>query len=152
MRKRGRAVQDRPIQKTMAFTSRDRMKVRSVLATDATVWEAMRRRLWPDGINDHAPEIASFFAGTLQEPNAVLVAENATGVVVGFAEISIRYNAGRLQGKRVGYVEGLYVAPEARFEGVARGLLQASREWARQQECIAFASDRSGRIVIDKRF
>jgi hypothetical protein len=59
---------------------------------------------------------------------------------------------GGLEGKRVGCIEGLYIMPEVRPQGLARMLLQASRGWARQQRCAAFASDRSGRIVIDKRF
>ncbi len=33
----------------------------------------MRRELWPDG-DDHDIEIAAFFAGALEEPEAILVA------------------------------------------------------------------------------
>jgi len=112
----------------------------------------MRRELWPDGAEDHAPEIASFFAGRLEEPVAVLVAEGAAGALVGFAELSIREDVPGLEGKRAGYVEGLYVRPEVRRRGIARILLQASRKWARAQDCAAFASDRAGRIVEDKSF
>ena len=91
-----------------------------------------------------------FFAGSLEEPVAVLVAECPPGTIVGFAELSIRDDLPGLQGKRVGYVEGLYLRPEARHRGVAEKLLQASRTWARQQKCTAFASDRADRIIIDK--
>ena len=126
--------------------------VRNVTPADAPVWEAMRRDLWPNGAEDHAPEIATFFAGTLEEPSAAMVAENVAGVVVGFVELSIRTDVAGLEGKRTGYVEGLYVRPDARGQGVARKLLQASRNWARQQKCTAVASDRAGRVVIDKSF
>jgi hypothetical protein len=51
------------------------INIRSIVPADAPVWESMRRHLWPDGADDHAPEIARFFAGTLQELSAVLVAE-----------------------------------------------------------------------------
>ena len=54
---------------------------------------------------------------------------------------------------RTGYVEGLYVTPEARSQGVVvLALLEASRSWARHQRCTAFASDRGDRIVVDRRF
>ena len=124
--------------------------VRGIEPADAPVWEALRRDLWPDGAEDHAPEIAMFFAGTLEEPSAVLVAESSNGAIVGFAELAIRGDVAGLEGKRVGYVEGLYVILEARQQGLARKLLQASRNWARQQKCTAFASDRAGRVVVDR--
>ena len=47
-----------------------------------------------------------------------------------------------------GYVEGLYIKPEARGHELVRRLLEISRE----HNCVAFASDRAGRIVIDPSF
>ena len=128
------------------------VRVRHITPDDASAWLAMRQELWPDGAADHAPEVASFFAGRLREPTAVMVAENADGAFVGFVELSIRTDVPGLEGKRAGYVEGLYVPPELRYRGIARTLLQASRTWARQQECEGFASDRADRIVIDQSF
>jgi len=126
--------------------------VRKVAPADASVWESLRRDLWPDGAEDHAAEIAMFFAGTLEEPIAVQVAESSAGAIVGFVELSIRTDVAALEGTRVGYVEGLYLTPEVRGLGIARKLLQVSRSWARQQKCTAFASDRAGRVVIDRSF
>ena len=128
------------------------VRVRHIVREDASAWEMMRLELWPDGAADHAPEIASFFAGTLLEPTAVMVAENGDGVLFGFVELSIRTDVPGLRGRRAAYVEGLYVSPEVRHGGIAKKLLQASRKWARQQECDAFASDRAGRIIIDRSF
>jgi len=92
---------------------------------------------------DHAPEIASFFAGTLAEPSAVLVAEDSVGKLVGVAELSIRIDLPSLIGTRVGYVEGLYVVPGARGRGVACSLLLASRASA-EVHCLCQRSRRSG--------
>jgi GNAT superfamily N-acetyltransferase len=92
----------------------------------------MWRELWPDGAEHHAREIAMFFAGSLAEPIAVLVAESVPGPIVGFVELSIRTDVVGLEG-----VEGLYVVTEMRGHGIARKLLQASRSWAHQQECVA---------------
>ena len=127
-------------------------RVRHIAREDAEGWKKLRGDLWPEGGADHAAEIASFFAGTLEEPVAVLVSEGSNGEILGFAELSIRMDIAGLEGKRVGYVEGLYVRPEARQHGVARVLLREARSWARREACIAFASDRAGRIVVDKKF
>src|SRR5215471_6410344 len=128
------------------------VSVRNVAASDAAAWKALRSELWPDGADDHAAEIAMFFAGTLEEPTAVLMAESAEGTIVGFAELSIRRDVAGLEGKRTGYVEGLYVCPEFRWQGVARTLLYASRNWAREMKCTVFASDRADRVVVDRTF
>lgn len=126
--------------------------VREVALSDAPVWTALRGELWPDGVSEHGAEIAAFFRGTLPEPSAVLLSETIEGKIVGFAELSFRGDVPGLEGKRVGYVEGLYVIPEFRNKGVATKLLRASRSWATRQKCEAFASDRAGRFVIDRGF
>ena len=127
--------------------------IRAVRPADAPAWESMRRELWPDGAEDHGPEIAMFFAGHhFKDLTAVLMAQNGGGVIVGFAELSIRDDVPALHGIRTGYVEGLYVLPEARCRGVARKLLQASRSWAHERGCVAFASDRADRIIVDRSF
>jgi aminoglycoside 6'-N-acetyltransferase I len=128
------------------------VRLRHAVPDDASVWEKLRCALWPDGVSDHGPEIASFFAGTLDDVAAVLIAEDESGAMVGFAELSIRTDLAGLEGKRVGYVEGLYVLPEVRRRGLVRKLLQASRNWAYRQDCEAFASDRAERIIIDRSF
>jgi len=126
--------------------------VRPILSSDALVWESMRCALWPDGNEDHRMEIAEFFAGTLDEPEVVVIATDTENAVVGLVELSTRFNVPGLGGRKTGYVEGLYVIPAARQRNVARILLKKSREWARKNECSHFASDRVDRIVIDRRF
>lgn len=128
------------------------VKIRPVRVADAEAWEQSRCDLWPDGRADHAAEIAAFFAGTLDEPEAVLLAEDSEDKLVAFAELSIRTDLSSLIGARVAYVEGLYVVPEVRGRGIARQLLRASVDWARQQRCTAFASDRADRVIIDPRY
>ena len=102
----------------------------------------MRHALWPEGsVEEHAGEIEDFFAGRSREPLAVLVAEAASGQLIGFAELSIRPFAEGCATDRVGYLEGWYVVPEARKQGVGRALVEASEAWARAQGCTEFASD-----------
>jgi len=114
--------------------------VRPATADDAPAWLAMREALWPDESGDHAGEITRFFAGQLQMPLAVLLAVDATGPV-GFVELSIRAYAEGCYSGRVAFLEGWYVVPEARRQGVGRALVRASEEWGRAQGCTEFGSD-----------
>ena len=102
----------------------------------------MRCGLWPEGSgDDHGREIAEFFAGTLREPLAVLLAEDGDSNTVGFVELSIRPSAEGCRTNRVAYVEGWYVAPGARGTGVGRALIEAAEKWGRAEGCEELASD-----------
>ena len=76
------------------------MIIRPVELVDACGWEAMRRDLWPEGAEDHGHEIAAFFAGTLDEPQAVFVVQEGSSLIA-FAELSIRQtrDQGRSHGR-----------------------------------------------------
>ena len=128
------------------------LTVRAVRPADAGVWEDLREALWSGERARHAQDIADFFAGALGEPHAVLLAETADDVIAGMVELSLRWDIPGLLGQQTGYIEGLYVLPSHRFQGVANRLMHSSKEWARQQGCTAFASDREDRIIVDARF
>jgi len=116
--------------------------VRTVTRADAGVWLRMRCALWPEGTEaEHHAEIDHFFSGQLREPLATLLALNPSDDAVGFAELSIRSYAEDCVTDRVAYLEGWYVEPEARRQGVGRALVRAAEEWARSQGCTEFASD-----------
>lgn len=124
--------------------------IRPVCAHEAADWQRLRDDLWEG--DDHASEIAAFFAGAVEEPVAVLLAWSTDGQALGHVELSIRSDVPGLQGVRTGYIEGLYVLPAQRHAGIARALLNAARRWARAAQCQAFASDRDERVVIDRRY
>ena len=116
--------------------------IRAVTPADADAWLRMRCDLWPDGsVAEHGAEIERFLAAELSQPLAVLVAVNAAGDVLGFVELSIRPYAEDCVSDRVAYLEGWYVVPAARRQGVGRALVAAAEDWGRAQGCTEFASD-----------
>jgi len=118
------------------------VRVRPVIKEDAPAWQRMREALWPDYASSwHADEIAQFFAGKLSMPLAVLIAEDYAGKLLGFAELSIRNYAEDCVTDRVAYLEGWYVVPGARRNGVGRALIGGAEQWARAQGCTEFGSD-----------
>ncbi len=117
-------------------------RVRPVERADAAVWADMRQALWPEGsLREHEREIESFFAGEAREPLAVLVAEDAPSRPIGVVELSIRPGAEGCRSDRVAYVEGWFVAADARRQGAGRALLEAAEAWARSRGCTELASD-----------
>ena len=102
----------------------------------------MRQALWPeDGSDSHAQEIDEYFAGKLTNPLTVLLAIDSGKTAVGFAELSIRNYAEDCVTDRVAYLEGWYVAPSSRRQGVGRALIEAAEQWASAQGCTEFGSD-----------
>lgn len=115
--------------------------VRPVAPADAAAWRRMRLALWPEEAASVAPEVDQFFAGGLKEPLAVLMAFDSADVPLGMAELSIRNYAENCVTDRVAYLEGWYVEPNARRQGVGRALVEAAEAWGRAQGCTEFASD-----------
>ena len=118
------------------------VRVRLATSADAGAWLRMRSALWPEGSeSEHRDEIDRFLAGQLSQPLATLLAMNSSGDAVGFLELSIRAYAEDCVTDHVAYLEGWYVVPEARRQGVGAALVHAAEEWARSQGCTEFASD-----------
>lgn len=120
-----------------------KITVRNFQPEDASVWLQMRRELWPDSpLSEHRDEINSFIQGKFPRgPCAVILAEDDSGQIQGFMELSIRPYAEGCQSYRVAYLEGWYVMPDARKKGFGRALVSAGEDWAREQSCTEFASD-----------
>ncbi|EPL4030503.1 aminoglycoside N-acetyltransferase AAC(6')-Il [Enterobacter hormaechei] len=116
--------------------------VRPVETTDSASWLSMRCELWPDGTcQEHQSEIAEFLSGKVARPAAVLIAVAPDGEALGFAELSIRPYAEECYSGNVAFLEGWYVVPSARRQGVGVALVKAAEHWARGRGCTEFASD-----------
>src|SRR5437016_4398372 len=117
------------------------MLTRQVCPADAAEWLRMRTLLWPpEPGEDHAADIARFFAGdTLVScpggEAAVFVADRGEGRLCGFIECGLRPFAEGCESRPVGYIEGWFVDEELRRGGVGRGLVAAAEAWAGAHGC-----------------
>jgi aminoglycoside 6'-N-acetyltransferase I len=112
------------------------MIVRPAVEADRPAWAAMRRRLWPD----EDPAELERELGELPPATLGLVAE-AEGLLIGFAEASVRSVAEGAPAGPAAYLEGIWVEPEHRRRGVARALVDAVEAWARRQGLAWLGSD-----------
>ena len=94
------------------------MTVRAIAARDRAEWVRMRDALWPGSLADHEAETRAFFEQR-RNPAAVWVAE-ADGQVVGFLELEYRSYAEGCTSSPVPYIEGWFVDPSSRGQGIGR--------------------------------
>jgi aminoglycoside 6'-N-acetyltransferase I len=114
--------------------------VRRATPQDIEAWLVLRLALWPD----HAPdELRAEMPAMLDDPGGVvLLAISGPGVVLGMAEATIRTDyVNGCDTSPVGFLEGIYVVPAARRNGVARKLVEAVAGWARGEGLTELASD-----------
>jgi aminoglycoside 6'-N-acetyltransferase I len=103
-------------------------------------WTQMRAALWPDAsISDHRDDIATILAN---EGLIAFVALDGRGDAIAFVEATLRHDyVNGCDTSPVLFVEGLYVAPDARRGGLARALIDAVAAWGQSRGCTEMASD-----------
>lgn len=103
-------------------------------------WAQLRHQLWDEEpASAHRAEVEEQLTDPERFLNLVAL---GSGVVVGFAEASIRHEyVNGCEGSPVVYLEGIFVAPELRRQGLARRLSTAVADWGRAHGCREFASD-----------
>ena len=115
------------------------IRVEPLAPADFEPWIALRAQLWPH----HSPEELRRDAVELmaRECSAVFVASDGTGLA-GFAEATLRVDyVNGTSTSPVTFLEGLYVVPRYRRQGVARSLCDAVERWGARAGCTEFASD-----------
>ena len=121
--------------------------IRSVTSSDSAEWVRMRSALWPAGKDEHAEEVASFFAADslLWSESflswTVFVAERPDAALCGFVEVSLRPHVDGCTSRPVGYLEGWYVDPDMRRQGIGAKLVEVAEKWGAAQGCKEMASD-----------
>jgi aminoglycoside 6'-N-acetyltransferase I len=108
---------------------------------DQPGWLEMRVALWPDATAD---EHRGYMAISLAQPERFLqlMMYDERHQPIGFIEGSIRGDyVNGTETSPVGFVEGVYVVPGRRRQGIARQLFAAIGDWAKARGCRQLASD-----------
>lgn len=114
-------------------------ELRALLAADRAQWLALRHALWPDNdpgelgreIDDFDPD----------DPNTAALGVFEGDRLIAFAEASIRSWGDGCDTAPVGWLEGIYVAPQHRGSGFARRLVEAVETWTRDKGLAELGSD-----------
>lgn len=108
---------------------------------DQPGWLAMREQLWPHATREeHLDEMARFLRE--RKRFAQFVEYGDGEAPLGFIEVSLRTDyVNGTQTSPVAFLEGLFVVPDARGQGVARRLVAEAEHWATFMGCKEFASD-----------
>ena len=115
--------------------------IRPAVSADIEAVAELRFALWPDEpLEQRRAETRENLArvdGRLQTLVAV-----GGDAVIGFAEVSLRTDyVNGCQSSPVAFLEGIYVRPGHRRQGVGRELIAAAGQWGRDQGCSELASD-----------
>jgi aminoglycoside 6'-N-acetyltransferase I len=111
-------------------------------------WLAIRDQLWRDCSREqHLTEMAQFVA--TPDRLATFIATDSHNNPIGIAEVSMRVDyVNGTNSSPVGFLEGVYVDPAHRRQGVARNLISAAEKWAKSLGCTEFASDTKMENVV----
>ena len=113
--------------------------IRQAQRGDLPAITGLASRLWPDAT---VPELEDSFSSLLSHSDAAVFLAFSNSQPVGFAQCQLRHDyVEGTENSPVGYLEGIYVEPSFRGRGIARQLLSAAENWAREQDCREFASD-----------
>jgi aminoglycoside 6'-N-acetyltransferase I len=103
-------------------------------------WLPLRVALWPDSAADNDYDKRTLLCAS--ERYRVLTFVDENGNALGFAEASVRTDyVNSTHSSPVAFLEGLYVRPANRGQGIARQLVAGVQEWAEEMGCTELASD-----------
>jgi aminoglycoside 6'-N-acetyltransferase I len=106
-------------------------------------WLPLREALWP---HCNAQRHLSDMSQALSKPKrfVAFVAYEKQNEPVGFVEASVRSDyVNGTESSPVAFLEGIYVVPNSRRQGIARALIATIEGWAVGVGCREFASDAS---------
>lgn len=114
------------------------MNIRQASADDSRILASMASHVYE---TDSAQLVDEFAALTASDKGACFLAYEGDEPI-GFAQCQLRHDY--VEGTStspVGFLEGVWVHPAHRRQGVARKLVEACCRWAAQVGCSEFASD-----------
>jgi aminoglycoside 6'-N-acetyltransferase I len=121
------------------------------IKNDLPDWLEMALALWSYESKEDME--ALFHTLFTSENDEMLMCRTDSGIAVGFANISIRkeYVEGS-NSSPVGYIEGIYVKPEFRKQGIAKKFVELAEDWSRKRGCAELGSDTEVENIESQKF
>lgn len=117
------------------------LAIRPVYHHDFEGWFELRKKLWPQTAEaQHLVEMQHYL-NYWDVMHAFIVSSPKDGSLVGFIEVSLRDRAEKSTTAPVGYIEGWYVLPGFRNQGIGKELYLAAESWVKSKGCSEIASD-----------
>ncbi len=119
------------------------MRIERATLADVDSVAALRHALWPD---IPVGELFEEARGLIEDQNAnaavLLAFADRQVVAIGLAEVTLRRDyVNGCDSSPVAFLEGIYVAPAHRRQGIAQALVDAAIDWGRARGAMEFASD-----------
>ena len=115
------------------------MEIRKTTKSNLTDAAELAVKLWP---GHEKCDLEAEFAKLLEDADAAIFLAVADGTAVGFAQCQLRHDyVEGTESSPVGYLEGIYVRKSFQKRGIAKSLLSACENWAKEKGCEEFASD-----------
>ncbi|MEX5745603.1 aminoglycoside 6'-N-acetyltransferase [Massilia sp. X63] len=114
--------------------------IKACTSVEQAGWLQLRMALWPADRAEHLQEMRELCA----QPDryAQFIAYSGAGAAQGLVEVALRSDyVNGTTSSPVGFLEGLYVDPAFRGQGIAALLVKTAEQWARKQGCTEMASD-----------
>lgn len=113
-----------------------------IIPASSEHWQDLVRMaysLWPD---NSIEELEDEFTSLVKSAKDQIYIAKCLGDCVGFVHVSLRedYVEGS-DSSPVGYLEGIYVKPSYRRQGIGKKLTAKAESWAALKGCSQFASD-----------
>jgi len=112
-----------------------------MLLQDREAWLNMRHRLWPGDPQAHAQDVDAYFAGNSKCIDQAFCFEIQGGSIAGFVELRVRNYAEGSSNHEVPFLEGWYVEPHRRGQGIGKQLIARSIAWAQRLGYAELASN-----------
>lgn len=116
------------------------ISVRPMVPNEMPLWGGLRTKLWPECLEaDNQTDLAVFAAG--QGGLKIVFLAFSTETAIGFAEIGERSIADGCGNDPAAYLEGWYIEPDFRGQGIGKALIHAASAWAEGNGYDYLASD-----------
>lgn len=115
------------------------LELERITSVHLSAWLAMRRALWPD--TSTRAELEAECREILADPQSVAFIARVDAQPIGFVEVGMRPYAEGCETSPVGYLEGWYVEPRHRGQGVGRALVDAALAWCGRRGLREMGSD-----------